>query len=72
MKTISGESSQRVTASLPLRLKLPVRSLPLLLPLHERDGAALLLPRHGPAPQLHLSLRDEPELLVETLTFAGH
>ena len=72
VKTISGESSQRVTSTPPLHLKLSIRSLPLLLSVHERDGAALLLPRHGSAPQLHLTLRDEPELLAQTLTFPGH
>ena len=72
VKTISGQSSQRVPATSPLRLKLSVRSIALLLAIHERDGAALLLPRHGTAPQLHLTLRDEPELLAETSTHPGH
>merc|ERR1712107_939136 len=64
----AGESRQRLTATPTLPLQLPVRGVTLLVPVHERDGAALLVPRHGSATQLQLSLRDDPELLAETLT----
>ena len=61
---LAGESRQRLTATTTLPLQLPVRGVTLLVAVHERDGAAVLVPRHGPATQLQLSLRDDPELLA--------
>ena len=60
----AGESRQRLTATPTLPLQLPLRGVALLVAVHERDGAAVLVPRHGPATQLQLSLRDDPELLA--------
>ena len=60
----AGESRKRLTASPTLPLQLPVRGVTLLVAVHERDGAALLVPRDGTTTQLQLSLRDDPELLA--------
>ena len=60
----AGESCKRLTAAPTLPLQLPVRGIALLVAVHERDGAAVLVPRHGTATQLQLSLRDDPELLA--------
>ena len=60
----AGKSRQRLTTAPTLPLQLPVRGIALLVAVHERDGAALLVPRHGTTTQLQLSLWDDPELLA--------
>ena len=60
----AGESRKCLTATPTLPLQLPVRGIALLVPVHERDGATLLVPRDGTATQLQLSLWDDPELLA--------